>query len=274
MTIKAGFLPGSLARSYERLLSLVVDRPAWVAFSGGVDSTLTLKAISEVNSTPIKALFADSPLQSEFDLDNAKKLADQLSIQLQVVPFNPLAQLDFIANPSNRCYLCKKFIFEQFIKLLPVGFILMDGTNHDDLGADRPGHRALVELGVLSPLALAGINKTDVRELARWLGLSNWNRPSSSCLATRIPSGVAITRELLRLIEECESRLRHYGFGHIRVRFIGGRQGDLCVELAREEMDRADFSQIQEFIRNDFVGLVEGKVVFIGRNGVFCRQII
>jgi len=250
------------------LLALVADTPAWVAFSGGVDSTLALKAVSEVSSSPVMALFADSPLQSDFDRNDVKRLADHLSLPLFVVPFEPLTQLDFAANPKNRCYLCKKAIFGQFKKLLPFGFVLMDGTNHDDLSADRPGHQAVVELGVVSPLALAGLSKTEVRQISRWLGLPNWNRPSSSCLATRIPGGEAITRERLKLIEECESRVRRHVFGHIRVRLVEGFPEDLVVELALEEMARADISHLQENIVEDFKSLLAGQVKFSTRNGV------
>ena len=265
-------LATSLARGYERLLAVIAENPGWVAFSGGVDSTLALKAAREVNYPPAVALFADSPLQSEFDRDNVKRLADQLGLQLLVVPFDPLAWVAFTANPSDRCYLCKKVIFGQFQTLLPAGLVLMDGTNRDDLDADRPGHRAIVELGVVSPLALAGLIKTEVRQLSRWLGLPNWNRPSASCLATRIPGGITIIPKLLRRIEECERLVRCRGFGHVRARLVAGQLDDLIVELAREEMDRADFSSRRESISEDLKGVVCGEVVFISRDGVFLCQ--
>lgn len=267
--MRAGKLAASISRSYELLLAVVSDNPGWVAFSGGVDSTLVLQAVSEVSLSPIVALFADSPLQSEFDRDNVKRVADQLRVQLEVVPFDPLAMSDFAVNPDNRCYLCKKSIFSEFQSLLPSGLVLMDGTNQDDLSLDRPGHLAVVELGVVSPLALAGLIKSEVRQLARGLGLSNWKRPSASCLATRIPGGVAISQELLRHIEECERLVRLHGFGHIRVRPVVGRTDDVVVELAREEMDRDGFSSCRETISKDLAGIVRGKLMFSGRDGVF-----
>lgn len=268
--MREGTLASGLARGHERLLAIVADNPGWVAFSGGVDSSLVLKVASEVNSFPIVALFADSPLQSEFDRDNVKRLADQMGVQLLVVPFDPLAWPDFVANPDNRCYLCKKAIFGQFMNLLPAGVgVLLDGTNHDDLGADRPGYQAIVELGVVSPLLLASLTKLEVRQLSKWLGLPNWNRPSASCLATRIPGGTTIARELLRYIEDCESVVRRQGFGHIRVRLVTKQPGDLIVELAREEMAREDFSFRRGKLADALRDRVKGKIIFRGRDGVF-----
>ena len=267
-----GNLSASLARCYERLLAVVAANPGWVAFSGGVDSTLVLKAANEVNSLPVMALFADSPLQSEFDRDHVKRLADQLGWQLVAVPFDPLAWPEFTANPGDRCYLCKKAIYSRFLTLLPIGAGLLDGTNGDDCGAVRPGYRAVVELGVVSPLVVAGLPKSEVRQLARWLGLPNWNRPSSSCLATRIPEGVKISENLLRRIEVCEALVRRHVLGHIRVRLVGGRPDDLVVELAKEEIARADFSVIGVRIREDLERLLVRDVIFSGREKVFLGQ--
>ncbi|NTV13911.1 MAG: ATP-dependent sacrificial sulfur transferase LarE [Desulfobulbaceae bacterium] len=261
-------IDSSLSQRFERLQAVVADNLGWVAFSGGVDSTLLLKVASEVNSPPAVALFADSPLQSELDRDNVKNLAELLNVQLLMVPFNPLVWSEFTANLNDRCYLCKRAIYSRFQDLLPDGCTLLDGTNCDDLGTDRPGHRAIAELGVVSPLALAGFTKMEVRQLSRWLGLPNWNRPSSSCLATRIPLGLIITQRFLRRIEACESLLRSRGFGHIRVRLVKGRPDDLLVELAREEIDRPDFNLRQEEMVEDLKRIVGGEVEFSSRTGV------
>lgn len=257
------------ARDFARLLAVLADHPGWVAFSGGVDSTLVLKAAGEVRSSSLVALYADSPLQAEVDRENAAQMAARLAVPLQVVSCDPLSRPDFVGNSPERCYLCKQAIFSQFQHLLPSGMVLLDGTNADDLGADRPGQRAVVELGVVSPLVLAGLNKAAVRRLSRWLALPNWNRPAASCLATRIPPGMAITGERLRHIEDCERLVRRCGnFAHLRVRLVAGRPDDLVVEVAADEMARADFSGRRERVLDNLRRVVNGVILFQGRDGV------
>lgn len=262
--------PAGLFRKYDRLLAVVAANPGWVAFSGGVDSSLLLKAVVEVDPSRAVALFADSPLQAQVDRENVISLAAWLGAQLRVVAISPLLWPDFVANPCERCYLCKKSTYRSFQALLPEGVLLLDGTNLDDLDAVRPGQRAIDELGVVTPLSLAGLSKAEVREAGRWLGLPNWNRPSVSCLATRIPEGFAILPELLRHVEECERLVRAEGFGHIRLRLNDGRPDDVIVELADEEMAGPEFparrERIDERLRR--AGVV--RLQFVGRKGVFC----
>jgi len=257
-------------KKYDRLLAVVAANPGWVAFSGGVDSTLLLRSVAEVDPVLAVALFADSPLQTRVDRDNVSFLADRLGVQLRVVALNPLLWPDFVANPRERCYLCKKSVYRCFQALLPPGALLFDGSNCDDLDDDdRPGRRAIAELGVVSPLAMAGLDKHEVREMARRLGLPNWNRPSGSCLATRIPTGFAILPQLLRHIEECESLVSARGFGHVRIRLTDGCPEDVTVELANEEMEDCDFparrDEFGEALRR--LGIVRLRIA--GRDGVF-----
>lgn len=265
--------PSEVFRKYDQLLAVVAAHPGWVAFSGGVDSTLLLKAVVEVDPSRAVALFADSPLQAQVDRENVRFLAARMGAQLQVVEVAPLLRPDFVANSRQRCYLCKKSTYHRFQALLPVGFRLLDGTNRDDLDAVRPGQKAIDELGVVSPLVLAGLSKAEVREAARCLELPSWNRPSSSCLATRIPEGHTILPELLRHVEECERVIRAQGFGHIRLRLNDGRAEDVTVELAEEEMAGAEFSARRS--RLDIAlrrtGVV--RLSFVGRAGVFVRYI-
>lgn len=262
--------PSEVFRKYDQLLAVVADHPGWVAFSGGVDSTLLLKAVFEVDPSHAVALFADSPLQTQFDRDNVRDLTDRLGAHLRVLWIAPLLWPDFVANSRERCYLCKKSTYHRFQALLPRGTLLLDGTNRDDLDVVRPGQQAIDELGVVSPLALAGLSKAEVREAARCLGLPSWNRPSSSCLATRIPEGHAILPELLRHVEVCERLIRAEGFGHIRLRLNDGRAEDVTVELAEEEMAGPKFSarrgRLEMALRR--AGVV--RLCFVGRMGVFC----
>ena len=154
-----GLISGELSQAYDRLLGVIAAKPCWVAFSGGVDSTLVLKASLVVNPGQVVALFADSLLQSSDDRENARQIADLLGVPLQLVEFAPLELAGFVCNSPERCYLCKKTIFHQFLGLLPVGAVLCDGTNGDDLALNRPGQRANAELGVVSPLVLSGLGK-------------------------------------------------------------------------------------------------------------------
>lgn len=261
----AGLSSMDIHRKYEQLLTEVADNPGWVAFSGGVDSTLLLQALVEVRPAHAVALFADSLLQSQVDRENARSIADQLRAQLRVVSITPLLWPEFVVNPRNRCYFCKSSVYRRFQALLPQEDLLLDGTNLDDLKACRPGQRAIVELGVVSPLARVGLTKAEIREVARRLGLPNWNRPSSSCLATRIPEGFAILPELLRHVEAGEQLIRAQGFGHVRMRLNNGRPEDVTVELAREELDGPDFPARCDRLDQGLRGLGIVRLVFVGR---------
>lgn len=261
-----------LQNKFTRLLELVTARPGWVAFSGGVDSTLLLRAALEVKPFETVAVFADSPLQAEIDRENVHRLADGLGARLRIFQMRPLARPEFVANSPERCYLCKYSVYREFLQALPAGLVLMDGTNCDDDIDKRPGHRALLELAVETPLRAAGLGKDEIRNLALSLGLPNWDRPSSSCLATRIPGGTMITAGRLHYIERCETLVRRQGFGHIRVRPLVDDSGDLQVELAREEMAKAEFPQMRKKIVAALRELGGGRLDFVARDGVFVNK--
>jgi len=264
----------SLQDKFDRLRGLVAARPGWIAFSGGVDSTLLLRVALEISPAKTGAFFADSPLQAEVDRENSLRVAGHLGAQLRVVPFQPLSHPELAGNSSERCYFCKRRVYLEFLKLLPGGMVLMDGTNLDDAGEQRPGHRALGELQIATPLLAAGLGKQEIRTLAYRLGLPNWDRHSASCLATRVPSGMTLTSELLRHIEDCESVIRELGFGHIRVRPVTVDGSHSQVELAREEMCGADFSKMRQRISSALLKAGVDKLEFVAREGVFVNKII
>jgi uncharacterized protein len=263
----------SLQTKFALLSRLIKVRPGWVAFSGGVDSSLLLRIALEVNPGKTGAFFADSPLQTDVDRENNRLIVAHLGARLEIVPFQPLLQPEFVANPSERCYLCKKWVYREFQKALPSGMVLMDGTNLDDAEEQRPGRRALVELNVVTPLVAAGLGKEEIRILAYQLGLPNWDRPSASCLATRIPQGMTITAELLRHIEECEGVVRQFGFGHIRMRPVTVDGSHFQVELAGEEMCDTDFFKLRQRISTALLKVGVGKLDFVARGGVFVNKI-
>lgn len=197
-------------------------RPA-LAFSGGVDSAYLLYAAHRAGAE-VRAYYVSSAFQPQFELEDAKRLAGSLSVPLTVLSVDILSNRTVTANPSERCYHCKRAIFSAILAAAKAdGYApVLDGTNASDQDADRPGMRALRELGVRSPLRECGLTKPEVRRLSREAGLFTWDKPAYACLATRIPTGTAITRANLERTERAERFLAGLGFTDFRVRLLGG----------------------------------------------------
>ena len=193
-----------------------------LAFSGGVDSAYLLYAALQAGAQ-VRAYYVKSPFQPGFELEDARRLARELGADMVELPLDVLTDENVVKNPANRCYYCKKRIFSAILNAARAdGFdLLMDGTNASDDLSDRPGFRALEELRVRSPLREAGLTKAEIRELSRQAGLFTHDKPAYACLATRIPTGTAITRELLEKTEAGEAFLRELGFRDFRIRLLG-----------------------------------------------------
>lgn len=211
---------------------------AAVAFSGGVDSTLLLRAAHDALGDGALALTAASPLHPRRELDEATQLARHIGVRHMLLPSDELSLPEFSANPTDRCYICKRHNFAMLIEAARregVG-VLLEGSNADDTGEYRPGLRAVRELGVLSPLLDAGLTKAEIRALSRELGLPTHDKPAFACLATRIPYGDALTPAVLTQVETAEDCLRSIGFTQFRVR----RHGDVArIELPETDIPRA-----------------------------------
>lgn len=193
-----------------------------LAFSGGVDSAYLLyEAIK--NETQIRAYYVKSAFQPSFELEDARRLAREIGADMKVLEADVLADARVAKNPTDRCYHCKKMIFTTVMNAATEdGFsILMDGTNASDNAGDRPGMRALQELSVRSPLRECGLTKEEIRRLSREAGLFTWDKPAYACLATRIPTGMLITREKLERTESAEDYLFSIGLKNFRVRMLG-----------------------------------------------------
>ena len=237
---------------------------AAIAFSGGVDSAYLLYSAVQ-SGVDVKAYYAKTAFQPAFELADAKKLANQLGAEMEILSIDVLSVPHVAENPKNRCYYCKTAIFSAISAAAKAdGFdLLLDGTNASDEASDRPGMQALKELSVRSPLREAGLTKQEIREASRRAGLFTWNKPSYACLATRIPTGTVITQAQLCRTEWAEDYLHTLGFRDLRVR----QQGNLArVQLPADQMGR--FLSLREEILPTLKARYDGVVLDMEeRNG-------
>ena len=204
-----------------------------VAFSGGVDSTYLLHA-AVMAGADVKAFYVKSAFQPEFEFEDAKKLAAQIGCGLCVIEADVLCDERVRANPEDRCYYCKQQIMDAITAAArDDGYDLVcDGTNASDDADDRPGFRALGELGIRSPLRECGLTKSDIRRLSKEAGLPTWNKAAYACLATRILTGEPITEEKLEITEKAEKILAGMGFRDFRARMRGS---SALVQIAESQ---------------------------------------
>lgn len=220
------------------MMDKLAENDVFLAFSGGVDSSLLLKlACSSALKTgkQVYAVTFSTRLHPPCDMDNAEKVAKELGGKHVVLKIDELEQEEIRHNPPERCYLCKKHLFSQLRAFGEEknGEIFLDGTNSDDLKEYRPGLQALKELSVISPLAECRLTKEEVRCLAAEYGISAAKRPSAPCMATRLPYGAVIDYDILDKISSGESLIRSYVEGNVRLRLHG--------DVARIEIDKHEF---------------------------------
>lgn len=228
-----------VARKYDELRNRLSNLgSALVAYSGGVDSTLLSFAAHAVLGDRTIAVYAVSDVTPPWESDSARAIARQLGLRLEETETYELADPRFQANPPDRCYYCKIEMFgllRTIAKARGIEWVL-DGTNADDTGDRRPGRRAAAEYGVISPLLDVGLHKDEIRELARELGLPNWDKPSMACLASRFPYNTPITEAALEQVARAEEAARALGLRQIRVRAHGSVAR---LEVDASEMERA-----------------------------------
>lgn len=212
-----------------------------IAFSGGVDSSLLLKLACDAVGKTGRSVYAvtfNTRLHPPCDLEIASRVARELHAVHEVISIDELEQEEIRNNPVNRCYLCKSQLFTALKSFAAERGIsqVLDGTNEDDLHVYRPGIRALGELGILSPLAMAHVTKEEVKEFAAGYRLSVASRPSTPCMATRLPYNTVIDYELLERIGKGEEYLRKRFGGNVRLR--------LHKDVARIEADKESFEEV------------------------------
>lgn len=225
---------------------------AVVAFSGGVDSTFLAAVAHKVLGDNAQAFTVSSPTLPEEEIEDAKRFAKAIGIKHTVVEINELEMPDFTRNDPDRCYYCKKNRFQKLIDWAKEQGVngVLDGGNLDDKKDYRPGMRVLEELGtVRSPLLENGFTKDDIRAVAKAWGLEVWDKPSSPCLATRIPYNHEITGEALTMIEKGEKYLHQFIDGPLRVRY---HEGMARIEVSREDFQIFADDERREAIRKAF----------------------
>ncbi len=223
----------------DRLLDWFSDKESvLVAFSGGVDSSVLAKASYLALGENAIAVTAVSSTLSKSEFESAKRVAEEIGIAHVIIEEDELDDPRFVKNPENRCYFCRSGLVSALKKLAEERGIkyVLDGANADDLKGHRPGLKALKEQGALSPLLELGFGKSDVRGIAKFFGLSNFDKPSMACLSSRIPYGEIITAEKLRMVEAAEEFLFNHGFRQVRVRH---HDGIARVEVSLDDMDKA-----------------------------------
>lgn len=235
-------IPDSLIKFFE-------DNPnPALAFSGGTDSTYLMFVCRRLNVDMIPVYFMGS-FQTVGELVNVENLCKRYEFNPEFIEYDTLSDEEITANKPDRCYTCKKLMFTKMwdrVRQFDRKY-MMDGTNASDCREDRPGMKALEELGVRSPLKECGLTKADVRRLSREAGINSWDFASNSCLATRIPTGTVITEELLNRTERAEKDLRLLGLRDIRVRMVDEDEALLetlpsqkdFVEEHKAEIERA-----------------------------------
>jgi pyridinium-3,5-biscarboxylic acid mononucleotide sulfurtransferase len=241
-----------------------------VAFSGGIDSALVLFLARKFQGKEqVIGVISNSESLKQKDLKIARDFCQQFDIRLEIIKTKELEDERYNANPINRCFFCKEHLFTDLTEMSRKfkGFIVLSGTNYNDLGDYRPGIDAAKMFNVKSPLVDCKITKDELRQIARYFDLPNWNKPASPCLSSRLPYGHKVTREKLYQVEAAENILNEYGFNDVRVRHYDtyGK-----IEVLKDDLDNLSIVQHEviekiaalgfETVEIDTEGLVSGKM--------------
>lgn len=221
-----------------------------IGFSGGVDSVFLLYSAFKYGAD-VKPYFVKSAFQTEKECEEASEIAKKFGFDLKILEVDVLADINIRKNDAMRCYFCKKELFTNIIKAAQLdGYdVILEGTNLSDDIEDRPGYWAIKELGVLSPLRECQITKDMIRSGLKDAGVNIWNKPSSACLATRVPCGTEITEQNLFKAKSAEEVLRNLGFTDFRVRILG--------QTAKIQLNEKDFVLLHD-LRHEIVDGLSG----------------
>jgi uncharacterized protein len=238
-----------LAIAKEQALREVLDSlgRVIVAYSGGADSAYLAFVSQQTLGNRSLAVTAESPSYPAHHRRMALDIAARFELNHHIIQTGEVDQPQYAANPTNRCYFCKRELYSSLTRLAAEhGATIVDGNNADDRGDYRPGREAAREFGVRSPLDEVGLHKAEIRALSRAMSLPTWNEPASACLSSRIPYHSEVTREKLQMIERGEASLRELGFRVCRVRHF---DDNARVEVGRDELARALEPAVSRAIR-------------------------
>lgn len=244
---------------------------ALIALSGGIDSSLVAYvARKTLGKRNVVAVISASVSVKAKELNDARNFCKKYDIPLKEINAREIDNNNYRQNPINRCFYCKSILYSELdylISSMYKDYTLLNGNNFSDYGDFRPGLRAAEIHIVMSPLALCRFNKQDIRNVAKYYGLPNWNKPASPCLSSRFPYGEVITAEKLKRVEKAEDVLNKYGFEDVRVRYVNNKAR---IEVSPKLISKLQriFSDIKPKIRSfgfddceiDSEGLISGKL--------------
>ncbi len=221
-----------------------------IGFSGGVDSSYLVYSAERARPGEVTAFFFSSVFVSHRELEWATRMADEIGTRFCVIDWDPLGYADIIKNDTIRCYYCKFAIYNLLKRECERYGLdhLLDGTQADDLRKDRPGLKALGQLGVKTPLADSGLGKNEIRELSQVAGLSSWNRESRSCLATRIRHGIPVSTDLLGKVSAIEELLHRLGATTAKFSILDSRTARLFLTKAERGHVDPHMSEIRKLV--------------------------
>lgn len=242
-----------------------------IALSGGVDSCLAaFLARHFLGHNNAVAIIGDSPALKRKDFEQARKFCIDHDISYQTIVPGEIEDSRYNSNPEDRCFWCKNSLYTGMKKLQAEkfpDFTMINGSNKSDLGDYRPGLKAAHQYRVLSPLADCGFEKEDIREMALYFNLKEWDKPASPCLSSRFPYGEGISVEKLKMVENAETLINSYGFKDVRARY---RNGNVTIEVPAAEISRLEkeMSKLKPILKDygfaeasvDQEGLVSGKL--------------
>ncbi|MBR9998092.1 MAG: ATP-dependent sacrificial sulfur transferase LarE [Cyclobacteriaceae bacterium] len=251
-----------------------------IAFSGGVDSCLVVYLSRYfLGRENVIAVISNSASLKSRDLETARKFCQTYDVYLEEIDAREIEDPNYVINPVNRCYFCKSALYSMMDSMVAGKYphhSILNGNNLTDQGDYRPGLEAAAEHRVKSPLAECGLEKSDVRALAKYFNLFTWDKPASPCLSSRFPYGETITLNKLRMVEDAENILNDFGYEDVRVRHYG-KTAKIEVPANRIDRIKKHFGQIEPLILGigfdqctiDEEGLVSGK---LNREIVYVRQ--